>query len=102
MSQPASLTEPRPGETVLACPHPHRLWHQKALFIGYKDPLKSGVLEFKDPGIGALVRDSQGRPFYIRWAVLCWWCRLRCWVGRRPPLTATRKMMRWVGEEPRP
>ena len=102
MSQPASLTEPRPGETVLSCPHLTSYWGQRAIFVGYKDPLKSGVLDFQDPGIGMLVRGADGAPFYIRWVVLCWWCRLRSWLQQKPPLPYTHLRMRWVGEESQP
>jgi hypothetical protein len=100
MSQPASLTEPRPGETVLSCPHPHRQWRREVSFIGNNNPLRSGVLDFQNPGLGALVRDSSGAEFYIRWAVLCWWCGFKHWLQRKPTLSYTRLRMRWVGEEP--
>jgi hypothetical protein len=75
------------------------MWGQRAIFIGHRDPLKSNVLDFKDPGIGALIRGSNGEPFYIRWVVLCWWCRLKMWLQCKPPLAYTRLRMRWVGED---
>jgi hypothetical protein len=101
MSQPASLTEPRPGEIVLSCRHPRRGWLQIAYNIGYRDPLKAGIHDHQGHGIGALVQDSAGERFYIRWVVLCRWCRLRRWVFHRNPLAYARCRMQWIGEEPR-
>ena len=99
MSQPASLTEPRPGEIVLSCRHPNREWLQKAIFIGYREPLKPGIHDHKDPGIGALIRGTNGEPFYIRWVVLCRWCRLRRWVFRQLPMPYARLRMMWQERE---
>ena len=108
MSQPASIVEPRPGEVVLSCRHPHREWRQKPYYVGYSDPLKDsgggpggggGDTYIKHPGIGALIRRRDGSQFYVRWVVLCWSCRLWRWLGWSDPLIWAAKEMVWTGED---
>lgn len=96
MSQPASLHEPRGGETVLACKHAYlgRLWRMKAYFVGHRDE------EGNATGLGKLVTGGRGHQLYIRWAVLCWVCRIWHRLSRKQPLQLALYQSEWVAEEP--
>jgi hypothetical protein len=91
MSQPASLTEPRDGEVVLACPHDWE-WKSKAVYIGHCDK------EGNPTGLGSLVVGGEGFSFYARWVVLCAWCRVWGRLRRQHPLQRARRRMEWVAE----
>lgn len=74
MSQPASFVTPMVEELVLACRHSHREWKRKAFYVGRPDS-----------GIGAFVKRRDG-SLWVRWVVLCWWCRLWRFLRRQKPL----------------
>ncbi len=93
MSQPASLKEPRDGETVLACKH-DRPWKMKAVFVGHYDT------EGNPTGLGMLVTGPSGVQTFIRWVVLCWACRVRRWVSRKKLLQLAAREAIWRVEKP--
>lgn len=91
MSQPASLKEPRDGETVLACQHDFE-WKRKPLFIGH-------IQDGQRTGLGRLVQRPGKDPLWIRWIVLCAWCRFWRWAKRQDPIKRARREIVW-GSKP--
>lgn len=88
MSQPASFDKPRDGETVLACPHLLG-WKHKLFFVG-------DIRDGKPTGLGLYVRRrSTDEGIWVRWVVLCWWCRLIQWLRRKDPIAKVRREMVW-------
>jgi uncharacterized C2H2 Zn-finger protein len=100
MSQPASFDKPRDGETVLACPHRFE-WKRKAFYIGH-------VQDGQPTGLGRYVRrrlsgirhldDQPNEGIWVRWIVLCAWCRFWRWVRRQDPIEGARREIVWGGK----
>ncbi len=68
MSQPASFDMPRPGETILACPHNTKRG-RRSFFVGSKDASD------KPTGLGAWVKTKhQPEGLWVRWVSLCARC----------------------------
>jgi hypothetical protein len=94
MTKAPKAFDPRAGETVLCCKH-HLGWKSEGYYIGHTDPVGN---ERTDHGLGILIRDGHGEQFYVRWVLLCWKCRLVCWVRRLKPISRARRKVEWVAE----
>jgi len=99
MTKPTETFDPRPGEIVLCCKH--RLgWKTEGYYIGFTDSVRDSLgNERTDHGLGILIRDGHGEEFYARWVLLCWKCRLACWVRRLKPILRARRKVEWVAEQ---
>mgnify|MGYP001171358022 CR=1 FL=1 len=99
MTQIPETFDPRAGETVLCCKHKLG-WKSAGYYIGFTDPIKDSLgNQREDHGLGILIRDNgSGEQFYVRWILLCWKCRLICWVRRLKPVSRARRKVEWVAE----
>ena len=97
MSQPASFDKPRPGETILACPHDLK-WKRRLFFIG-------DIRDGKPTGLGSYVQcrwPGTGKPedrpiegLWVRWVALCWSCDLWRRVWKQYPLRMAKREVLW-------
>ena len=83
--------EPKPGDMVLDCGHG---WIGGRKLFRLRPSVPGAPLEASS--LSCLVRaPGSPQPVYVRWIVLCRWCRLWTWIGLCGRVSRARRLWSW-------